>query len=111
MNGNDPAFPTRSRSTYKSIRKPNEDVECEKPGPHGMTIRDYFAARAMQGLLSQFVSVECDSGERYFQPVYDACSAREMKACISRAVLIADALIAELSKEKPNETGIAKVDA
>ena len=40
-NGGGPAFPFPS------------DADAGEPGELGMTLRDYFAAKAMQGLLAQ----------------------------------------------------------
>ena len=40
-NGGGPAFPFLS------------DADAGEPGELGMTLRDYFAAKAMQGLLAQ----------------------------------------------------------
>ena len=59
----------------------------------GIDLRTYLAAMAMQGLLAQHQSVECESGARDLDPRYSnpIFAARD-------AVRQADALIAELNK-------------
>lgn len=54
-------------------------------GYGGLTIREHFAAMAMQGLIASMTDVGVD----------EALTAK-------LAVIQADALIAELAKEKPN---------
>jgi hypothetical protein len=69
---NDMAFPVND-----TVLTPNNTVQ------NGLTIREHFAAMAMQGLLAgQHFR---DSGEM----------------CAESAVAFADALIAELAKAKP----------
>lgn len=45
-----PAFPTAPQQVWDGDR----DIQIgERPGASGMTLRDYFAAKAMQGLIYQ----------------------------------------------------------
>lgn len=68
--------------------------------PPVVTLRDYFAAAALQGLLSQHMTEETESGHRDFEPVYFSAEKRAL-AC-ERAYEIADAMIAARNKkEKP----------
>ena len=60
----------------------------------GMSLRDYFAAKAMQGLLAQHSTEECESGNRDFVPDY---SYRDRVTLAARAWLIADAMLAARS--------------
>jgi hypothetical protein len=71
---NPPAFPTQ----WDSRHQPESTTEF------GMTLRDYFAAKAMQGLLTS---------PQMYEDVNDN------KSCAKRAYDIADAMLAERSKQ------------
>lgn len=58
MSGNEPAFPTPQR-IYA-----NGDTEW---GSNGMTLRDWFAAKALQGILSN--PADGDSWRKYKEAV------------------------------------------
>ncbi len=60
---------------------------CEGPNAtaYGLTIREHFAAMAMQGILAS------GANEPHANYVW----------CANRAVVMADALIAELAKVRP----------
>jgi len=55
INGGGPAFPVHSVSW-----KEKDGTECVGIGTHGMTLRDYFAAQALAGILSCDARAECD---------------------------------------------------
>lgn len=76
-NPDDPAF-----SVFGPLRK---DSNGGIP-PCGLTKREYFAAMAMQGIHAMYANSRID------------ISTYSQKACASHAVIMADALIAELSK-------------
>ncbi len=76
--------------------------------PHGasggLTKRERFALAAMQGLLSQHASQECDSGARDLEPVY---AAGTLPRCARDAVRMADLLMTELNKPSEIKAGDA----
>jgi hypothetical protein len=82
ITGNEPAMPL-SLLEYEGDINSNEDIsyECK-----GLTIREQFAAMAMQGILSS-----CDPDNNPFISPID---------CAVQSVKCADALIKELNKEK-----------
>ncbi len=83
-NANQQAFP------LQPIWARAEDVPAA-PGQYGLTKREDFAARAMQGLIGQVESLGAlarDAG----------CDAEELLAAVSMKA--ADALLAELDKPK-----------
>ncbi len=65
-----------------------EGIYCDSPQT-GMTLRAYFAAKALQGILA--------APDRQCQRSFTADVIR--KGLTEEAVLLADALIAELDKE------------
>ncbi len=71
--GNEPAYP----ATQYYEGQPNYTNE-------GMTLREHFAATAMQGLCAHF----------------GTCGEQDIAETTRRAVMVADALIAELAKVK-----------
>lgn len=73
INPCDTAFPA-----LDTTQTPNETIQL------GLTKREYFAARAMQGMLSD----ESEGDAATYQP----------DSCAKRAVLFADALIKALSE-------------
>ena len=75
-----PAFPV---SSYV-----NGDGETFESKPQGMTLRDYFAAKALQGLLASHANQDATDPYTFGSD----CMAR-------RAYQIADAMLAE--REKP----------
>ena len=76
-NANDMAFPV----VLEWTRTPNDSEQL------GLTKREYFAAMAMQGLLS------------HLPPTNEVFRDAQLRAFASRSVLAADALLAELEKE------------
>lgn len=88
MNPNDPAFPMQAGPLLEEdgITRPIHQEE------YGLTKREYFAALAMQGLVSNSSNFE------FFQLAkIKPGEVREETA--KTAIQFADALIAELSKE------------
>ena len=77
---------------------PVESTSHAEFGLAGLCIRDEFAARAMQGLLAQHVTQECENGARDLEPYYLLQNDDDLLA--ARAYRIADAMIAE-SEKKP----------
>lgn len=88
INDGGPAFPVSTMVGERTAGYGHQD------GPAtyqfgGMTLRDYFAAKAMQGLLAEGGSLEIGYVLPAHWPQYIA----------KRAVSHADALLAELAKE------------
>ena len=52
-----PAFPTQSKL---GVNEASTWI-AEIPGQPGMTLRDYFAAKAMLGILTVTVRADCDN--------------------------------------------------
>jgi len=67
-----PAFPTTPQSY--------EDMD---PAGEGMTLRDWFAGRAMQGMLANDIE----------------CGPEQVPIIVASAYILADAMLAERSKE------------
>lgn len=83
MNANDHAFPFATEQTMKYH-------SGTKEGEMGMTIRTYIATKAMAAMIS---AGSLDSAAAQgIDPDTNA------KALVSAAIILADALIAELSK-------------
>ena len=80
------------QSAFPVVR---DGEELSQPG---LSIRVYLAAKAMQGLLAQHETEECESGNRDLGPCYTS-GRHEMLA--KHSVKIADELIAALNAEKP----------
>ena len=57
----------------------------------------FLAGLAMQGLLSQHQTVECESGNRDLEPIYDG---RNNALLATRTLAVAKAIAAEIAKEK-----------
>ena len=71
---------------------PREDYQGDyKLGQHGMTLREYFAAKAMQGFMAGVDS-------RQMANVSKVGGMRESEFVAGVAVAFADALLAELAK-------------
>lgn len=81
ITGNEPAMPN------VAFDKEGIFTHAESEGHYGLTIRQHFAAIAMQGVLAS-----CDIDNNPFISPVD---------CATQSVKYADALIAELNKEKP----------
>ena len=84
MTGNEPAFP---------LPRLGEVVDCDSDSD-GMTVRTYLAVRALIGILSNATELE---------DVVD-CGELISDEAASRAVMFADALIAELNKPRGDKT-------
>ncbi|UZD96243.1 hypothetical protein LOY64_04345 [Pseudomonas corrugata] len=54
LKGGGPAFPVT----------PDNDVRTNSAGGTGMTLRDYFAAKAMQGMISNTLPITNEDGAR-----------------------------------------------
>jgi hypothetical protein len=90
-NGNKPAFPRpASEDTTQGTLPDGNTTEAAQTG---MSLRAYLAGRAMQGLLAQHITQECESGARDIEPLYS------FETAAQGAVMLADMLIAELSKQ------------
>jgi hypothetical protein len=94
MNNGGPAFPRPASEFTKNGTLPDgNDAEHAQVG---MTLRDYFAAMAMQGLLAatglEHVSAVADTG--------DAKKIFDLHAGLAQgSYLVADAMLAERSKK------------
>jgi hypothetical protein len=75
----EPAFPYQER-----------DVDGFFEQKHGMTLRDYFAAKAMQGMLTGAPGYILD-GKEPSAYAHGSCNA----AIVERAYVIADAMLQE----------------
>jgi hypothetical protein len=82
ITGNEPAMPMNEEDTDRIKEYPDALFP-------GLTIRQHFAAMAMQGLLYQNLPVDRALNES---------SNSQLNACVSASVKCADALIAELNK-------------
>lgn len=68
---------------------------------NSMSVRDFVAVSMMQAVLGQHCEQENIDGERGdFLPVYDSTNELHLRNAAKRAVLAADALIAELQKQE-----------
>lgn len=85
MNPNDPAFPSEKKYQIENPFVCDSPV-IEVPKNFGLTKREYFAAMAMQGFLTSRL------GENSDVPV---------ETVVKASLVMADALIAELSKGGP----------
>lgn len=60
-----------------------QDTDAEAPFSHGVTIRDYFAAAALQGFMAAHTSGGCLVDDLYAKYAYDLADAmlkaREVK--------------------------------
>lgn len=65
----------------------------------GVPIRLWLAAQAMQGLLSQHLTQECESGNRDLEPLYFGGKREDQGKVAKAACRIADALIAEYNRD------------
>lgn len=93
-NPNDPAFSMAAGPllTEDGITRPIH------PEEYGLTKREWFAGLAMQGLLANlYASVQ---GSRLLNKLENKPEENTCQVISRNAVLFADALIAELSKEK-----------
>ena len=81
--GDEPAYPTE----ISYDKNTNESVIA-----HGLTVREYFAAMAMQGLLQNYQSHQMYGNHPSYPVVAEA------------AVSCADQLILELNKPQTNST-------
>jgi hypothetical protein len=90
---NEPAFPLDGHIT--PISDGPEGFKCR--GPSGLTLREYFAAKAMQGLLAS--TSNADMVEALTQ-MSRARGLRNPQLLAAMAVQQADDLLAELAKEK-----------
>lgn len=54
-NSNKPAFPCRAPAEFKTM--PNGLMHQEETMHEGLTIRDYFAAKAMDAILHKYFNV------------------------------------------------------
>ncbi|MDB5200532.1 MAG: hypothetical protein JWO92_2495 [Chitinophagaceae bacterium] len=102
ITGNEPAMPAMDTNYKEGI--PNLELRYE-----GLTIRQHFAAMAMQGIMSQSHLQAGNKGEwttRGHGWGEDVCNQLNKRSqvdamCVAEfAVQIADALINELNKEK-----------
>jgi len=83
INDGGPAFPVPSFTFTNPDGK-----SCTAVGTNGMTLRDYFAAKAMQGLIAaprNITEIDLDAWSRTVAPF---------------AYLAADAMLAERAKTK-----------
>ncbi len=60
INDGDPAFPVQDASTWQG---------------HGMSLRDYFAAKALNGLICHLVGVKDGSPDDYARRAYQYADA------------------------------------
>ena len=89
MNNGGPAFPTPPASVWDGD---TESIIGEQPGAPGMTLRDYFAAAALNGLCNTgFLETVADWAERVGEP-----SPYQMTTVIAYAM--ADHMLAERAK-------------
>lgn len=90
-NPNDPIHPSVDETTTRLIG--NNDSVTEFMGANGLTKREYFAAMAMQGMLSN----------SYNDGASQPLSTASHDQIAQMAVSIADALIAEMNKPTEQE--------
>lgn len=72
----------------------------------GVTLLDYFAAKAMQGFLAQLVSERFSSGELRLTAQYPLSTPEAMNAFARRAYRLAEAMIAARETLFVNQTAI-----
>ncbi len=94
VNPNAPAFPESVGVGPTGLIVTSAHTEAP-----GLTVREYFAAKAMQGMLA---GVWTDDDMAEYDD--DAAAFAEHKAIVAKACAgYADALIAELNKENSND--------
>ena len=87
-----PAFPVHLADGEKWI------VESD---PHGMSLRAYIATAALQGMLANpAVSANTNEDGKQVWPLDECGDGGTDEALASTAINLADALIAELAKER-----------
>ena len=80
-NDGGPAFPGGVNEVYTNIEKGD-------PTQSGMTLRDYFAARAMQGLLARGIHYQTE-GSRSFKSGLEECDIAGLAYEMAGAMLAA----------------------
>lgn len=81
INTGGPAFP---REDYQTNGRSDARIEgCDIAGQEGMSLRDYFAAKAMQGMVGDLVADE---------------AAETIEQLASDAYFVADAMLAARGK-------------
>lgn len=88
-----PAFPNRQTSSYIMLCKCGKRVEFNDVTHHGMTLRDYFAAAALQGILAGVVD-----NQPAHMPHYSNGAEIDRSDFATTAYQYADAMLKEREK-------------
>ncbi|WP_407971428.1 hypothetical protein ACJ51O_07975 [Burkholderia pyrrocinia] len=62
-------------------------------GKSGMTLRDYFAAKALAGMLAEPLSDDTEPGSIFFTPNFDKEHAQPGDRIAAAAYVLADAML------------------
>ncbi|ESS41333.1 hypothetical protein SY91_02154 [Burkholderia cenocepacia] len=91
-----PAFPTGLKATRTEMaggKYEGTHVAEFAAAAAGMTLRDYFAAKALAGMLAEPLSDDIDPSSIFFTPNFDKENAQPGDRIAAAAYVLADAML------------------